>query len=158
MSLACLFMLLACQRQAITDTKFDMGIEADTISFLGDALIMNDSIMSQIQEIASHSEILSIDGNILKMGDVRWGINLDSTGIYLLTSIQPDDLQMMEVVKYLSSIYGEPYQNEEDDMKWHSSSDNRSTSVHLRRVHSEEGGTFLIFQSVTGTSYLCIRL
>jgi hypothetical protein len=68
-------------------------------------------------------------------------------GIALMTFVQPDDPKMKRVVKYLNSIYGKPYDDEEDgySIKWSSSSPGR-TLVHLRRVHTEEGGTFLIFQ------------
>jgi hypothetical protein len=80
-----------------------------------------------------------------------------SDGIVLMTSVQPDDPKMKQVVKYLNRIYGKPYQDDEDeedgyDIKWSSSNDPNdifklgSTLVHLRRIRSEEGGTCLIFQ------------
>jgi len=77
-----------------------------------------------------------------------------SGGIVLMTSVQPDDPKMKQVVKYLTGIYGKPYEDEEDgyDIKWSSSDDSLDefcpdcTLVHLRRVRSEEGGTCLIFQ------------
>jgi hypothetical protein len=79
-----------------------------------------------------------------------------SGGIVLMTSVQPDDPKMKQVVKYLNRIYGKPYQDDEDeedgyDIKWSSSDDPvdifrpGSTLVCLRRVHSDEGGTFLFF-------------
>jgi len=57
-------------------------------------------------------------------------------------------------VEYLNGIYGKPYQDDEDEysIKWSSSGDSLdifkpgSTLVHLRRVHTEEGGTFLFFE------------
>ena len=77
-----------------------------------------------------------------------------SGGIVLMTSVQPDDPKMKQVVKYLTGIYGKPYEDEEDayDIKWSSSDDSFDvfkpdcTLVHLRRIRSEEGGTCLIFQ------------
>ncbi len=71
-----------------------------------------------------------------------------------MTSIQPDDPKMKQVIKYLTGIYGKPYEDEEDgyDIIWSSSDDSLDefsldcTLVHLRRVRSEEGGTCLIFQ------------
>ena len=70
-----------------------------------------------------------------------------------MTSVQPNDPRMKQVVTYLNRIYGKPYDDEEDgfSIKWSSSDDsldifNGSTLVHLRRVHSDEGGTFLIFK------------
>ena len=61
---------------------------------------------------------------------------------------------MKRVVKYLNRIYGKPYQDEDDgyNIKWSSSDDTLNifkpdcTLVHLRRVNSEEGGTFLFFK------------
>ena len=52
-------------------------------------------------------------------------MNLRLPSIALLTSVQPDDPKMKQVVKYLNGIYGKPYEDEEDgyDIKWSSSDD-----------------------------------
>jgi SanA protein len=130
-------------------------ITPDTIqSFLGKPIRINNSICEQISAIATQDEMLSYGDSILQIGDVRWRVNLDLPNIVLFTSVQPDDPKMKQVVKYLNSIYGNPYQDDEDgySIKWSSSDDSLdiyrpgSTLVHLRRVHSEEGGTFLIFK------------
>lgn len=130
-------------------------IAPDTIqSFLGKPIRINNSICEQISAIATQDEMLSYGDSILQIGDVRWRVNLDLPNIVLFTSVQPDDPKMKQVVKYLNSIYGNPYQDDEDgySIKWSSSDDSLdiyrpgSTLVHLRRVHSEEGGTFLIFK------------
>ena len=123
-------------------------------SFLGKPIIINDSICEQISAIASQDEMLSYNDSILQIGNVRWRVNLDLPNIVLFTSVQPDDPKMKQVVKYLNSIYGKPYQDDEDgySIKWSSSDDSLdifrsgSTLLHLRRVHSEEGGTFLFFK------------
>jgi SanA protein len=123
-------------------------------SFLGKPIIINDSICEQISAIATQDEMLSYGDSILQIGDVRWRVNLDLPNIVLFTSVQPDDPKMKQVVKYLNSIYGNPYQDDDDgySIKWSSSDDSLdifrsgSTLLHLRRVHSEEGGTFLFFQ------------
>ena len=123
-------------------------------SFLGKPIIINDSICEQISAIASQDEMLSYNDSILQIGNVRWRVNLDLPNIVLFTSVQPDDPKMKQVVKYLNRIYGKPYQDDEDgySIKWSSSDDSLdifrsgSTLLHLRRVHSEEGGTFLIFK------------
>ena len=120
--------------------------QATKYSFLGKPVIINDSLCEQIASIANQDEMLSYSDSIVQIGDVRWRINLMPDGIALMTSVQPDDPKMKRVVKYLNSIYGKPYDDEEDGyIKWSSSSPGR-TLVHLRRVHTEEGGTFLIFQ------------
>ena len=124
------------------------------LSFLGKPIIINNSICEQISAIAAQDEMLSYSDSILQIGNVRWRVNLDLPNIVLFTSVQPDDPKMKQVVKYLNSIYGKPYQDDEDgySIKWSSSDDsldiNRpgSTLVHLRRVHSEEGGTFLFIK------------
>ena len=123
-------------------------------SFLGKPIIINDSICEQLSAIASQDEMLSYNDSILQIGNVRWRVNLDLPNIVLFTSVQPDDPKMKQVVKYLNRIYGKPYQDDEDgySIKWSSSDDSLdifrsgSTLLHLRRVHSEEGGTFLFFQ------------
>ena len=139
----------------LSNRKSNDVVAQDTISsFWGKPIVINDKIYEQISAIAAQDKILSYSDSIIQIGDVRWRINLMSDGIVLLTSVQPDDPKMKQVVKYLTGIYGKPYEDEEDgyDIKW-SSSDNPSdifrpgsTLVHLRRVRSEEGGTFLFFK------------
>jgi hypothetical protein len=126
----------------------------DTIaSFFGHQLVLNDSALQQIEAIASNDDFLSVEGNVLKTGNVAWGINVSTNGITLISSIEPDDIQMAEVIRYLNKIYGKPYEEEDEgfDIKWSSSRDSHdifssgSSLVHLHRVHSEEEGTVLIF-------------
>ena len=125
----------------------------DTIhSFLGKPIVDNGLIYEQIAAIAAQEEMLSYSDSILQIGEVRWRVNLDLPRIVLFTSAQPDDPKMEQVVKYLNRIYGKPYDGEDAfSMKWSSSDDSLnifkagSTLVHLRRVNTEEGGTFLMF-------------
>jgi hypothetical protein len=129
---------------------------ADSIAeqFRAKAKYLRDSLYEQIASIANQDEMLSYNDSIIQIGDVWWRINLVPDGIALMTSVQPDDPKMKQVVKYLNSIYGRPYDDEEDSysIKWSSSDDSSDvfrpgrTLVHLRRVHTEEGGTILIFQ------------
>jgi hypothetical protein len=98
--------------------------------------------------------MLSYSDSIIQIGNVKWRIKLMSNNIVLMSSVQPDNPKMKQVVKYLNSIYGKPYEDEEDDydIKWSSSDDplnifrSGCTLVHLRRVRSEGSGTSLIFQ------------
>ena len=130
-------------------------VEQDTLSsFLGKPIVINDKICEQISAIAVQDKKLSYSDSIIQIVNVRWRVNLMSGGIVLMTSVQADDPKMKQVVKYLTGIYGKPYEDEKDgyDIKW-SSSDNPSdifrpdcTLVHLRRIRSEEGGTCLIVQ------------
>ena len=129
------------------------NIPQDAIqSFLGRPVVINDSVCEQIGAIATQDEIHSCEDSIVTIAGVKWRINLMQKGVVLMTSVQPDDPKMKEVVKYLNGIYGNPYDEEDEySIKWSSSPDPNSifnghcTLVHLRRVHSDEGGTFLLF-------------
>ena len=138
----------------LNNRKSNDVVAQDTVSsFFGKPIVINDKIYEQISAIAAQDKMLSYSDSIIQIGDVRWRVNLMSGGIVLMTSVQPDDPKMKQVVKYLNRIYGKPYEDEEDgyDIKWSSSDDPvdifrpGSTLVRLRRVHSDEGGTFLFF-------------
>ncbi len=131
-------------------------VPLDTIySFMGKTVVLNNKICEQISAIAVQDSMLSYHDSIIQIGEVRWHINLQhpKTSIILYTSVDPDMPSMKNVIRYLNSIYGEPYEDEADgcDIKWSSSKDpndifnGECTLVHMRRVHSEEGGTFLFF-------------
>ena len=142
-------------RKELNNRKSNDVVTQDTISsFLGKPIVINDKIYEQISAIAAQDKMLSYSDSIIQIGNVRWCINLMSDNIVLMTSVQPDEPKMKQVVKYLTDIYGKHYEDEEDgyDIKW-SSSDNPSdifrpgsSLVHLRRVRSEEGGTILFFK------------
>ena len=129
-------------------------LPSDTMnSFLGKQVVINNSVIEQISVIAQLDDKLSYSDSIIQICDVKWRINLALPSIVLFTSVNPDEPQMKQVVNYLNGIYGKPYDDGEDgfNIKWSSSPDpddifnGASTLVHLRRVHSEEGGTFLMF-------------
>lgn len=139
----------------LSNRKSNDVVAQETISlFLGKPIVINDKIYDQLSAIATQDKMLSYSDSIIQIGNVRWRINLISDNIVLMTSVQPDDPRMKQVVKYLNSIYGKPHEDEEDgyDIKWTSSDDSLDTFnptsalVHLRRVHSEEGGTILLFK------------
>ncbi len=139
----------------LSNRKSNDAVAQETISlFLGKPIVINDKIYDQLSAIATQDKMLSYSDSIIQIGNVRWRINLISDNIVLMTSVQPDDPRMKQVVKYLNSIYGKPHEDEEDgyDIKWTSSDDSLDTFnptsalVHLRRVHSEEGGTILLFK------------
>ena len=152
-AIVCLALMLIFNQMVRNNTnEFGNNSQTTINSFLGKPIIINDSICEQIASVANQDGMLSYNDSIIQIGDVRWRINLMPNSIALMTSVQPDDPKMKQVVKYLNSIYGEPYDEYEDgfSIKWSSSGDSldvfRGTLVHLRRVHTEEGGTFLIFQ------------
>lgn len=137
----------------LSNRKSNDVVAQDTISsFLGKPIVINDKIYEQISAIAAHDKMLSYSDSIIQIGNVRWCVSLMSNNIVLMTSVQPDEPKMKQVVKYLTGIYGKPYEEDDYDIKW-SSSDNPSdifrpgsTLVHLRHVRSEEGGTSLFFK------------
>jgi hypothetical protein len=141
-------------RNGLNKRKINKFVEQDTIfSFLGKPIVINNKIYHQISTIAAQDKMLSYSNSIIQICDVRWRIHLMQNSIALMTSVQPDDSKMKQVVKYLNSIYGKPYQDEDGySIKWSSSDDSLdifksgSTLVHLCRVSSGEGGTFLFFK------------
>ena len=144
--------LLSYKAPDANDNNID--IASNTIySFFGKPIEINDLIYEQISNIAEQDEMLSYSDSVIQIGDVRWRVNLMPDGIALMTSVRPNEPKMKQVVNYLNSIYGKPYQDDEDgySIKWSSSGDSldifkpRCTLVHLRRVHTEDGGTFILF-------------
>lgn len=104
--------------------------------------------------VESDAEECVMADSIVQIGDVKWRVNKSESGDVLFTSMDFDAPEMQEVIDSLNSLYGEPYEVEDGDIKWSSSTDpnnpldGNSTLVHLRRVHSDEGGTLLIFTSL----------
>lgn len=140
-----LLAVVSCQHST-SGIQLDKLSKGTMLSFWGKSIILNDSVYEQIAAIAEQDKMLSYKDSIIQIGDVRWRINLMSDGIALMTSVQPDDSRMKQVVKYLNSIYGNPYDEVDAfSMKWSSSDYQESRLVHLRRVNSEEGGTLLFF-------------
>ena len=87
----------------------DLNLLQDTItSFFGKLIIINESLFTQISVVAAQDEMLTYNNRILQIGDVKWQISLTAYRLILHTATKTDDPRMKEVVKYLSSIYGEP--------------------------------------------------
>ena len=129
-------------------TLNDLGIMQDTIySFLGKPLIINDSVFTHISAIADQDTLLSYNNRILQIGDVKWRIKFNPFNMILTSSTKTDDPKMRKVVKYLKSIYGEPWTKEESpfEYRW-SFLDSHDTWVFLMPKHPKEEGTRLSFQ------------
>ena len=152
----CVAVILLCYIQRTNDTEVEVLTETENApqdilySFMGKPIVINDSICEQIAAIAVQDSMLSCCDSIIRIGDVRWRINLHSHSITLITSVDFDAPQMKKVVEYLNTKYGMPYEDEDFDMKWSSSPDpnepfmGHCTLIHLRPLHSEVGGTVLI--------------
>lgn len=83
----------------------------------------------------------------LSIGEVEFGVNIDGDGIRLITSTQPDDPNMKQVIDYLNSFYGEPEEDEPDNYWWQikGNYENPRGMVRLRPMRgSEDGGTVII--------------
>ena len=110
----------------LSDRKSNDVVAQNTISsFLGKPIVINDKIYEQMSVVAAQDKELSYSDSIIQILNVRWRVNLKPNNIVLMTSVQPDNPKMKQVVKYLNSIYGKPYEDEEDgyDIKWSSSDD-----------------------------------
>ena len=122
----------------------------NSISFLGKTIVIDDSthIMQQIKDVVAGDENLSIEGNVLTIGDVGFGINLRYDGVFLISSTQVDDPKIKPVVKYLNSIYDTAKEDEPDNFWWCAGGPNDfvcEKTIRLRPLHSEEGGTVILF-------------
>jgi len=87
---------------------------------------------------------------VLSIGEVEFGVNIDGDGIRLITSTQPDDHKMKQVIEYLSSIFGEPEEDEPDNYWWRVGANEDYSDgmvIRLRPFRSEEGGTVLFFRN-----------
>ena len=119
--------------------------KGDTISFFGELLALDDSthVMQQIAEIAAKDKMLSVDGRVLTVGEVVFGINVRENGVILISSVPIDDPLIKPVVQYLKSLYGNPTDADpEVGYYWF------DKDIRVRRLHSEEGGTTIIFNGV----------
>ena len=125
----------------------------DTISFFGKPIVMDDwtSIHHQIRVIASEDDMLSYESGIhnrtLSVGKVKFGVNIDGDGIILISSTEVDAPKMKQVVAYLKGIYGAPEEDEPDNYWWYVGREGgyHGKTVRMRPLHSEEGGTVLLF-------------
>ena len=87
---------------------------------------------------------------VLSIGEVEFGVNIDGDGIRLITSTQPDDPNMKQVIDYLNSFYGEPEKDEPDNYHWGVGGNEDylvGKVIRLRPLHSEEGGTVLFIEN-----------
>ena len=138
-------------------TLNDLGIMQDTIySFLGKPLIIDDSVFAHISAIADQDTILSYSNRILQIGDVRWGIKFTPFQMVLSTSTKPDDPSMQEVIKYLSSIYGQPWTHEKKpfEYRW-SLLKEIKTRVHLWPIGIAKEETRISFKIGNKQGYWC---
>lgn len=126
------------------------SLDRNCVSFFGELIVLDDSahIMQQIEEIAAKGSMLSVEGRVLNVGDVGFGINFQGSNVLLISSIPVDDPKIEQVVDYLSNIYGLPEEQEPNHYWWQIRGDchNPGGLARLRSLRgSENGGTVLIF-------------
>ena len=123
-----------------------LAFNYDTISFFGKTLVMDDSahIIEQIKDIVDEDEMLTIKDNVITVCKVGFGINIHDNGVLLISSTQVDDPKIKTVVKYLNTLYGTASE-EESDNYWWCKEDYNGNTIRLRPLHSEEGGTVILF-------------
>ena len=120
------------------------------VSFFGKTIAIDDSthIMQRIKDVVAGDENLSIEGSVLTIGDVGFGINLRDDGVVLISSTQVDDPKIKLVVKYLNGIYDTAKEDEPDNFWWCAEGLSDfvcEKTIRLRPLHSEEGGTVILF-------------
>ena len=84
--------------------------------------------------------MLSIDGKVLTVVEVGFGINLHNKYVALISSTQVDDPKMKTVVTYLNGLYGIASEGEPNNYLWC-----KGNTIRLRPLHPEDGGTVIIF-------------
>lgn len=123
------------------------GVE---VSFFGEPLLLGDSlyVMQQIKGIAESDDRLSVEGRVLTVGNVGFGINIHDGFLSLISSVQVDDPEMGKVMEYLDSLYGTAEVNE-NYYWWYVGADGEYRGrlvARMRPLHSEEGGTVIFFE------------
>lgn len=138
------------QRMGNYQGKHRIVFRNNSISFFGKTMAIDDSthIMQRIKDVVAGDENLSIEGSVLTIKDVGFGINLRDDGVVLISSTQVDDPKIKLVVKYLNGIYDTAKEDEPDNFWWCAEEPNDfvcEKTIRLRPLHSEEGGTVIMF-------------
>lgn len=134
---------------AETTNIFRNDTVCKVVSFFGETVVLDDSahVMQRIKEIAAKNDMLSVEGYVLTVGDVGFGINVHENFISLVSSVKIDDRKMKKVRKYLDKIYGHMTDAGEDNYYWYASENDRYPgSIRMRCLHSDEGGTVMFFE------------
>ena len=130
----------------------DLHILQDTIySFLGKPIVISDSVFTRISEVAVEDTMLTYNrDSTLQIGNIKWKIQFTEYHMVLYTSTKVDNSHITEIVKYLSSIYGEPWTIEKDPNSYYwpkTLTDSRpyNTKVHLQWRNRNDYGAHISF-------------
>lgn len=132
--------------ESIENSQKQMLLFGHTISL--DSACLNDeltALANDVDEIEYDVE----KGNIT-LCDVTFHVNADQRSLALMTSVQPDSPKMEEVRNLISMYYGKVSNENDLVYTWPYVMDEAGRSNHnpyikMRRVHSDEGGTFIFF-------------
>lgn len=158
--------LLSCKRECNSvkekndnDSTVELGNESKTIHhcqdlyFLGHTLDFNKDISQEFARICFEDNCLSFDSvtqNITIYGTTfHLNHRNDGRGFLLMSSVQPDTRQIRIVREVISKFHGKENFEEDCHYSWLPFTDSTKIGqnypvIHLRRVHSEEGGTVII--------------
>ena len=124
------------------------------LRFLGHQIqCSNEELLQVFAEICTKDENLSFDSvsqNITLYG-TTFHLNYSNhgDGLMLMTSVQPETRQIRVVRYAISKFHGKENFEEDNHYSWLPWTDSTKIGqnypvIHLRRVHSEEGGTVII--------------
>lgn len=112
------------------------------------SLESRERVLQQIKERFDGDYFIHLDGDVLTICGVEFGINVMGGDLVLITSVQVYDPQMEPVIREISFFYDMmPFDSDSDVFYWCDNSENDTCeiAVRMRPLHSEEGGTVIIF-------------
>lgn len=110
-----------------------------------------DSLYSEMEHLYANDADILFDkqtGNIDICG-ILFHVNPNGGGLVLMSSVQPETKGINKVRKYINKFHGEENYVEPDHYFWLPYTDSTLIEknypiIHLRRVHSDEGGTAIL--------------
>lgn len=129
-------------------------LRISTLKFLGHEIICSKNCIPQeFSRICAEDDNLSFDSvyqNVTVYGTTfHLNYSGDGSGFMLMTSVQPETRQIRVVRDAISKFHGEENFEEDNHYSWLPWTDSTKIGqnypvIHLRRVHSDEGGTVII--------------
>lgn len=138
------------QGVSIDSSELMAHVHRGDVSFFGKPLHLVDAhyVMRQIKEIAEGDDRLSLDGCVLTIENVSFGINIHGCSLSLLSSVQVYDPKMGKVIEYFNSLYGAAEADDSENYYWYVGADGEYKGrlvARMRPLHSDEGGTVIFF-------------
>ena len=135
----------------INSSELMAHVHGGEVSFFGKSLHLVDAhyVMRQIKEISECDDRLSVEGCVLTIKNVSFGINIHGCSLSLLSSVPVDDPEMGKVVEYLNSLYGAAEVDDSENYYWYVGADGEYKGrqvARLRPLHDDEGGTVIFLE------------